>query len=96
MAEFDVRLWLRALGLTWYYDKFQSNGYRSFEDLTRLTSNDLRRMGVQGYRDHDDILHAVEELKGQSGRKEATKLIQDHLVSVYRLGSSIVVSVVMM
>ena len=77
MAEFDVRRWLGMLECEYYSDQFRFNRYRSIEDLTRLTKNDLRRLGVDEF-DQDIILAAVERLRGQS-RETAT---QDLLVSV--------------
>ena len=77
MAEFDVQQWLRMLRLEEYSDQFKSNGYRSFEDLTKLTRNDLRRLGVHD-RHRDKLLGDVDKLKGRS-REAAT---QELLVSV--------------
>ena len=82
MAEFDVRQWLRMLALEEYADKFRSNGYRSFEDLLRLTEDSLKQLGVGSFVVRDRLLRAVEKLKSQ-GKEPATQALpQDLLVSV--------------
>ena len=78
VAEFDVQRWLCMLGLEDYTNRFESNGYHSFEDLLGLTENGLKHMGVVYSGDRDRLLRAIESLKSQS-REAAT---QDLLVSV--------------
>jgi hypothetical protein len=57
----DVAQWLRSLGLAQYEQAFRDNAVDA-DTLTRLTSDDLKELGVQAVGHRRKLLDAISDL----------------------------------
>src|SRR5258707_14815936 len=64
-AAMDVGDWLRGLGLGEYEDKFRDNKIDA-DLLPRLTSDDLKEIGISALGDRRRLLDAIAALAGPS------------------------------
>ena len=67
-AAMDVGGWLRGLGLDQYEANFRENKIDA-DVLPRLTSDDLKEMGVSAVGDRRRLLDAIATLAGATPRR---------------------------
>jgi broad specificity phosphatase PhoE len=64
--EFDVRQWLRTIGMADYTQNFVENGYTSFKVCSNLDSTDLREMGISLLGHIKELLLHSQDLRSSS------------------------------